>query len=254
VYEGAPAPVAAFVATVSKGAGLAVLLRFFIDVGAHRAAALTAALAAIAVASILAGNLLALLQDNVKRILAYSSISQLGYLLVAFLAAGTLGTEAIAYYLAAYFVTMIGAFGVVGAVSGPGEDRASEALGHYGGLFWTRPWLAGVFTAMLLSLAGIPLTMGFVAKFYVVAAGVDAGLWAPVIALVVGSVIGLFYYLRIIAVMCASSAPAPARAPSGALESGIVLASLTVLLVVLGVYPTALIRILHGALAGFGAP
>ena len=255
VYEGAAAPVSAFVATVSKGAALAVLLRYFIDVGAHRSAALTAALTAIAVASILAGNLLALLQDNVKRILAYSSISQLGYLLVAFLAAGPLGTEAIAYYLAAYFVTMIGAFGVVGAVSGPGADRASEALDQYSGLFWTRPWLAGVFTAMLLSLAGIPLTMGFVAKFYVVAAGIDAALWAPVITLVIGSVIGLFYYLRIIAVMCAPPpAAAPVNAQSGVLESGIVLAGLTVLLVVLGVYPAALIHVLHGALAGFGRP
>ncbi|HEU5430555.1 MAG TPA: proton-conducting transporter membrane subunit, partial [Thermomicrobiales bacterium] len=181
-----------------------------------------------------------------------SSISQLGYLLVAFLAVGALGTEAIAYYLAAYFVTMIGAFGVVGAVSGPGAGRVSEALGHYSGLFWTRPWLAGVFTAMLLSLAGIPMTMGFVAKFYVVAAGVDAALWTPVVVLVIGSAIGLFYYLRIIAVMCAPPAPAAARAQTFALESGIVLASLTVLLVVLGVYPAPLIRILHGALAGFG--
>jgi NADH-quinone oxidoreductase subunit N len=251
VYEGAPAPVAAFVATVSKGAALAVLLRYFIDVGAHRSASITAALAAIAVASILAGNLLALLQDNVKRILAYSSISQLGYLLVAFLAAGPLGTEAIAYYLAAYFVTMIGAFGVVAVLSGPGADRGSDQLAHYTGLFWTRPWLAAAFTAMLLSLAGIPLTMGFIGKFYVVAAGVDAALWLPVIVLVIGSVIGLFYYLRIIAVMCVLPVAAPARAESRSLESGIVLASLTVLLVVLGIYPTALIGILQRMLAGF---
>ena len=126
---------------------------------------------------------------------------------------------------------------------------------QYSGLFWTRPWLAGVFTAMLLSLAGIPLTMGFVAKFYVVAAGIDAALWTPVITLVIGSVIGLFYYLRIIAVMCAlPPAAAPVRAQPGVLESGIVLAGLTVLLVVLGVYPAALIHVLHGALAGFGPP
>jgi NADH-quinone oxidoreductase subunit N len=254
VYEGAPAPVAAFVATVSKGAALAVLLRYFIDVGAHRSASITSALAAIAVASILVGNLLALLQENVKRILAYSSISQLGYLLVGFLAAGPLGTEAIAYYLAAYFVTMIGAFGVVGTVSARGADRGSEQLEHYTGLFWTRPWLAVVFTAMLLSLAGIPLTMGFVAKFYVVAAGVDAALWVPVIVLVIGSAIGLFYYLRIIAVMCALPVAVPARAESesGSLEGGIVLASLTVLLVVLGIYPAALIGILQRVLSGFG--
>src|SRR4029078_7571625 len=132
------------------------LLRYFMDVGAHRSASMATAITAIAVASILAGNLLALLQDNVKRILAYSSISQLGYLLVAFLAAGALGVEAIAYYLAAYFVTMIGAFGVVGAVSAEHRDRGSGQLAQSAGLFWTRPWLAAVFTAMLLSLAGIP--------------------------------------------------------------------------------------------------
>jgi NADH-quinone oxidoreductase subunit N len=256
VYEGAPAPVAAFVATVSKGAALAVLLRYFIDVGAHRSASITAGLAAIAIASILAGNLLALLQENVKRILAYSSISQLGYLLVAFLAGGPLGTEAIAYYLAAYFVTMIGAFGVVAVLSGRGADRGSDELAHYTGLFWTRPWLAAAFTAMLLSLAGIPLTMGFIAKFYVIAAGIDAALWLPVIVLVIGSAIGLFYYLRIVAVMCALPDGASVRVQSGpasgSVESGIVLAGLTVLLVVLGVYPAALIRILQSALARFG--
>jgi NADH-quinone oxidoreductase subunit N len=98
--------------------------------------------------------------------------------------------------------------------------------------------------------------MGFIAKFYVVAAGIDAALWLPVIVLVIGSVIGLFYYLRIVAVMCALPEGAPervqSRAPSGSVESGIVLAGLTVLLVVLGVYPAALIRILQNALAGFG--
>jgi NADH-quinone oxidoreductase subunit N len=252
VYEGAPAPVAAFVATVSKGAVLAVLLRYFIDAGAHRSASMATAITAISVASILAGNLLALLQDNIKRILAYSSISQLGYLLVAFLAAGALGVEAIAYYLAAYFVTMIGAFGVVGVESGPHADRGSEQLAHYTGLFWTRPWLAGVFTAMLLSLAGIPLTMGFVAKFYVVAAGIDASLWLPVIVLVIGSVIGLFYYLRIVAVMCAPPREiypgSAAFAVPITVEAGIILASLTLLLIVLGVYPAPLIHILQAAM------
>jgi NADH-quinone oxidoreductase subunit N len=256
VYEGAPAPVAAFVATVSKGAALALLLRYFIAVGGHRSASISAALAAIAIASILVGNLLALLQNNVKRILAYSSISQLGYMLVAFLAVGALAVEAVAYYLAAYFVAMIAAFGVVAVLSEHRADRDNDDLANYRGLFWTRPWLAAVFTAMLLSLAGIPLTMGFIGKFYVVAAGIDASLWMLVVVLVIGSVIGLFYYLRIIAVMCAFPEAPPVRAASGAMpvaiESRIVLAGLTVLLVVLGVYPATLIRVLQSAFAGFG--
>ena len=117
VYEGAPAPIAAFIATVSKGAMLAMLLRYFIAAGAHQSESIALALSLIAIVTILAGNLLALRQDNIKRILAYSSIAQLGYLLVGFLAFGAMAVEAVAYYLAAYFVTMLGAFGVVTVLS-----------------------------------------------------------------------------------------------------------------------------------------
>ncbi len=213
VYEGAPAPVAAFVATVSKGAMFALLLRYFVSAGAYQSSSVALALSLIAIASMLAGNLLALLQDNVKRILAYSSIAHLGYVLVAFLAAGPLATEAVAYYLSSYFITMLGAFGVVTLLSRGGLERDCDALADYRGLFWRRPWPAAVFAAMLLSLAGIPLTMGFVGKFYVVAAGVGASLWLLVIVLVIGSAIGLFYYLRIIAAMCS---PVTGTAPAGA--------------------------------------
>ncbi|HWT80900.1 MAG TPA: NADH-quinone oxidoreductase subunit N, partial [Candidatus Methylomirabilis sp.] len=194
VYEGAPAPVTAFVATVSKGAMFALLLRFFAEANAYGYSSVTLGLGVIAVASMLAGNLLALLQDNIKRILAYSSIAHLGYLLVAFLAAGQTGVEAVTFYLVAYFVTMLGAFGVVTVLST--EDRDADIMEDYRGLFWRRPALALTFTAMLLSLAGIPLTAGFVGKFFVLSAAVGSALWIPVFVLVVGSAIGLFYYLR----------------------------------------------------------
>ena len=118
----------------------------------------------------LAGNLPALLlQNNVKRILAYSSIAHFGYLLTAFIASGSLAVTAVTFYLVAYFVATVGAFGVVTALSGPQRD--ADQIEDYRGLFWSRPWLAGVLTGMLLSLAGIPLTVGFVGKFYLVAAG-----------------------------------------------------------------------------------
>jgi NADH-quinone oxidoreductase subunit N len=117
VYEGAPAPVTAFIATASKGAVFALVLRYFIAVDVHRHAPLLAILTSIAVASMFAGNLLALLQTNVKRILAYSSISHLGYLLVTMLASGPLAATAAAFYLTAYFVTTLSAFGVVAALS-----------------------------------------------------------------------------------------------------------------------------------------
>lgn len=247
VYQGAPAPVTAFLATVSKGAIFALLLRYFAQAGGYAYTPLLLALAAIAIASMILGNVLALLQDNVKRILAYSSIAHLGYLLVAFLAAGALAVESVSYYLAAYFVTTIGAFGIVALLSCAGEAAEAEALADYRGLFWRRPWLAGVFTLMLLSLAGIPLTMGFVAKFYVFAAGVEASLWLLVAALVVGSAIGLFYYLRVIVVMYLPPSEAALR-PTAAIPAPghLVLAGLTVLLIWLGTYPEPIMNVIQG--------
>ncbi len=254
VYEGAPAPVAALIATVSKGAVLALLLRYFVATQAYRSQSIMLALSLIAIASILAGNLLALLQDNVKRILAYSSIAHLGYLLVGFLAAGTLAAEAVGYYLAAYFVTMLGAFGVVTLLSADGRERECDHLADYRSLFWRRPWLAAAFTAMLLSLAGIPLTMGFVGKFYVAAAGVGASLWLLVIVLVIGSTISLFYYLRIIAMMAAplpetttEQSPMPATPAPPAASAA--LAALVLLLIWLGVDPVPLMHLLDTTVA-----
>ncbi len=196
VYEGAPAPVTALIATMSKGAVFALLLRYFTKVDIHQHAAILAIITIIAVTSMFAGNLLALLQTNVKRILAYSSISHLGYLLVTVLASGPMAAAAAAFYLTAYFITTLGAFGVVTVLSD--AERDADSMEDYRGLAWKRPWLAGIFTAMLFSLAGIPLTAGFVGKFYVVAAGVGSALWLVVIALVINSVIGLYYYLRIV--------------------------------------------------------
>ena len=156
VYEGAPAPVTAFIATASKGAVFALVLRYFTMVDIHAYAPLVAIFTVIAIASMFAGNLLALFQTNVKRVLAYSSISHLGYLLVTVLASGPLASIAAAFYLTAYFITTLGAFGVVIVLSAP--DRDADRMEDYTGLAWRRPWLAGVFTLMLFSLAGIPLT------------------------------------------------------------------------------------------------
>lgn len=244
VYEGAPAPVTAFVATVSKGAVVAFLLRLFVEIDGHALASVWAALSLVAAASMILGNGLALLQENVKRLLAYSSIAHLGYLLVAFLASGPLGVEAVGYYLVAYFVTTLGAFGVVTVLSG--SDRDADRLADYEGLFWRRPWLATVFTLMLLSLAGIPLTAGFIGKFYVIAAGVDSRLWALVVLFVLNSVVGLFYYLRVLRTMLAVPDEAAAARPLP-WTGGAVLAGLAVLLVWLGIYPDPLIAAIQRA-------
>ncbi|HZP89123.1 MAG TPA: NADH-quinone oxidoreductase subunit N [Burkholderiales bacterium] len=249
VYEGAPAPIAGFLATVSKGAVAALLLRYLSEAQVHAQPSLVAGLEAVALVSILVGNLLALLQDNLKRILAYSSIAHFGYLLVAFVVGGPFGHEAAAYYLAAYMVMTLGAFGVIARLSAPDAEHDLGQLEDYRGLFWRQPWLGAVLTAMLLSLAGIPLTVGFVAKFYVFAIGVDGARWALVAALVIGSVIGLFYYLRVISALFAQP---PASIPMAALSAGssaaasdVVLVVLTLLLVWFGVYPEPAMQLIR---------
>ncbi|WP_018477627.1 NADH-quinone oxidoreductase subunit N [Pontibacter roseus] len=253
VYEGAPAPVTAFIATVSKGGVLGVLIRFFMEVDGFRYPTLVLIFTIVAIASMLAGNLLALLQRNVKRILAYSSIAHLGYLLVAFLTGNQMGVEAVTFYLVAYFITTVGAFGVVAMLSD--KERDAEQLEDYRALLWRRPWTAAVFTVMLLSLAGIPLTAGFVGKFYILAAGVNTQLWLLVVMLALNSVIGLFYYIRIVAVMFQQADAEVEMEPRGRLRPSIYLASvgtltiLTLLLVYIGVYPTGLLQVIEGMLA-----
>jgi NADH-quinone oxidoreductase subunit N len=249
VYEGAPAPVSAFVATVSKGGMLALLLRYFNLSGADRFPRLLLVLSIIAIASMLAGNLLALFSTNIKRILAYSSIAHMGYLIVAVEASSRLGMTAAAFYLVAYFIMILGAFGVVTVLSG--GERDADQLDDYRGLFWRRPGLALVFTALLLSLAGIPLTAGFLAKFYLVAAGADAQAWLLILVLVVSSTIGLFYYLRVVEALfhqpvSESSAlePLPHRSPA----VSVVLAVLTVFLIWFGVFPAPLLHLIRSAL------
>lgn len=239
VYEGAPLPVTAFIATVSKGGMFALLLRWFHISSGNIAGALGLVLSIIAVASMLTGNLLALRQTNVKRILAYSSIAHMGYLLVALLAGGALGAAAGTYYLAAYVVTILGAFGVMTVLSGSRWEAAS--LESYRGLFWHKPLLAAAFTTMLLSLAGIPLTAGFLGKFYVLTAGAAASRWVLLFTLIVSSTIGLFYYLRIVVVMYAQPANPGTKTDAPALPmplpSTVALAALTGLVFLLGIYP-----------------
>ena len=247
VYEGASAPVGAFVATTSKGAMVALLLRYFSFSGTLEYRPVFLVFSVIAIASMCAGNFLALRQRNVKRILAYSSIAHFGYILVAVLAGRTMATQAVSFYLVAYFVTILVSFGCVAVLSN--SERDADDLEDYRGLFWRHPVIAGVFTAALLSLAGIPATMGFLGKFYVLAAGASAAAWALILILVLTSVAGLFYYLRIVvALYSAPSEPAPVQtvAPRGAF----VVVVLAVLLIYFGVYPSPLLDLIRTTMAG----
>jgi NADH-quinone oxidoreductase subunit N len=242
VYEGAPAPVAAFVATTSKTAMVALLLRYAYLSGAFEYRAVFLVFAIIAIASMCAGNLLALAQRNVKRILAYSSIAHFGYILVGFLAGGAMGIEAVSFYMVAYTATLLAAFGVVTVLSS--SERDADDLEDYRGLFWQRPALASVLTVALLSLAGIPATMGFVSKFYVLAAGAGASAWLLILTLAITSVAGLFYYLRIVVALY--SAP-PERVLIGVTSrSGVlVVVALSIALIWFGIYPTSLLNLVQ---------
>jgi NADH-quinone oxidoreductase subunit N len=250
VYEGAPAPATAFIATVSKGSVVALFLRLFAPANIHGNAALFSALSLVAIASMFGGNLLALAQDNIKRILAYSSIAHLGYLLVTFLAGGEQAIAAATFYLVTYFLAVLSAFGVIGVLSSSSRD--ADAIDDYRGLLWRRPWLAGVLTVALFSLASIPLTAGFIGKVYILITGVGSALWLLSISLVTSSVIGLYYYLRIVVAMYLQPLPEEEKGlatPLLSLAGGLVLAALTLLLVGLGVYPPPLMRMIQAVVA-----
>lgn len=255
VYQGAPAPITAYIATVSKGALVALLLRFVTDVGALELPSLVHLFSLLAVVSMVAGNMLALFQQNVKRLLAYSSIAHVGYLLVALLAGGPAAAEAVTFYVIAYCAMTLGAFGVVAVYSREGGD--AERFEDYRGLFWTRPWLAAMLALSLLSLAGIPVTAGFIGKFYAIAAGVDAGLWWLVLALIVNSVVSLYYYLRLIVTLFGeepASATAPQEPPahspqtagwSAAFSLGVVAS----IILMLGIYPGPLMELIRDSVS-----
>ncbi len=250
VYQGAPAPVSTFLATASKIAIFGVVMRLFLYVPVGGSEAVRIVLGLIAFASIIFGNLMALSQTNIKRLLGYSSISHLGYLLVALIAlqSGEMSMEAVGVYLAGYLFSSLGAFGVVSLMSSPYRGPDADSLYSYRGLFWHRPILSAVMTVMMLSLAGIPMTLGFIGKFYVLAVGVHAHLWWLVGAVVVGSAIGLYYYLRV-AVSLYLSAPEKLNrdAPSDWQYSagGIVVLISALLVLVLGVWPQPLISIVQ---------
>ncbi|SEJ76364.1 NADH-quinone oxidoreductase subunit NuoN [Pseudomonas sp. NFR16] len=250
VYEGAPAPVAAFLATASKVAVFGVLVRLFQISPAATSGVLSDVMSVIAVASIIIGNLLALTQSNLKRLLGYSSIAHFGYLMIAMVASKGLAVEAISVYLVTYVLTSLGAFGVVTLMSSPYSGRDADAMFEYRGLFWRRPYLTAVLTVMMLSLAGIPLTTGFIGKFYIIATGVEAHLWWLTASLVIGSAIGVFYYLRVMVTLYLQDSKIQRHdAPFNWAQraGGVMLLGITLLAFFLGVYPQPLLSLVQHA-------
>jgi NADH-quinone oxidoreductase subunit N len=198
VYEGAPTPITAFLSTASKAAGFAVLMRVMLAAFPGIAGSWTAVLAAVSVATMTLGNLLAIPQKNIKRFLAYSSIAHAGYVLIGLVAMSQLGAASMVFYLLAYIVTNLLAFGVVILFA---RSAGSEEIADYAGLSRRSPGLALALMVALLSLAGMPPLAGFVAKVYVFAAAVQSGLvWLAFIG-VLNAIVGLYYYLTVLKVV-----------------------------------------------------
>ena len=198
VYEGAPTPITAFISTASKAAGFAVLLRFMLIVFPAIAASWAVLLALVAVVTMTLGNVLALAQHNIKRLLAYSSIAHAGYALIGVVALNELGSASTLFYLGAYVLTNLAAFSIVIVFA---RTAGSDEIADYAGLSRRAPGLSLALLVAMLSLAGMPPLVGFVAKFYVFAAAVQSGLvWLAIIG-VLNAIIGLYYYLTVLKVV-----------------------------------------------------
>nr|WP_298376569.1 NADH-quinone oxidoreductase subunit NuoN [uncultured Halomonas sp.] len=245
VYEGGPGPAAIFLASASKVAAFVVLLRLVMTTPAFQGEWLNETLTVLALLTMIIGNLLALTQSDLKRLLAYSSIAHFGYLMVALVVSNDLAVETAGVYLLTYVVTVLAAFGIVTLISSPYGGADASALHHYRGLFWRRPYLTAVLTVSMLSLAGIPSTAGFIGKFYIIALGVDAQRWWLVGGIILGSAIGLYYYLRVMVTLFLTEAGMQRRdAPHnwGMRAGGVVVLGLALLMVALGLYPGPMVE------------
>jgi NADH-quinone oxidoreductase subunit N len=238
-YEGAPAVVTGFMSTGVKAAAIAAFARVFLSALEPMITEWAPVLWAVAVATMVVGTVLGVAQTSLKRMLAYSSIAHGGYLIVGLVAGNDVGKAAILYYLAAYALTNLGAFGVI-ALLGT-RERANDDLRDYAGLWYSHPTLATLMTIFLLSLGGFPPTAGFIAKWYIFSAAVGAEYYWLAIIGVLSSVVSVFFYLRIVVMMYMSERDArPVPAPITAVAfAGLALSLIGILY--LGILPAQII-------------
>ena len=199
VYEGAPTPVTAFMSAATKAVALVLAMRVLVTAFPAEEDLWTIAVAVIACASLAVGNVAALVQRNLKRMLAYSSVSHAGFMLIAVAANNDLGAKALLFYLIPYGAASLGAFAVVAARERELGERVT--IDNVAGMGWERPLLGVSMWIFMLAFAGLPLTGGFVGKFYVFAAAYEAGRWWLVLAGVIGTAISLYYYLAVVRAM-----------------------------------------------------
>jgi NADH-quinone oxidoreductase subunit N len=257
-YEGAPTPVTAFISTAAKAAAFAMFLRVFLQGFIGLARDWTPLLVLLAVASMTLGNVVAILQDNVKRMLAYSSIAHAGYMLMGLIAVGAAGDDvltqrygmtAVILYLIVYTFTNIGAFGLVAMLRR--KDVVGENVDDFRGLARTNPVAAAAMLVFLLSLAGIPCTSGFIGKWWLFGAAIQADYaWLAVVA-VLNSTISLYYYARIVVAMYMSPPSEARRVPVPAGLAAVLTLALVFTLGI-GVYPQPFIRLAQFALLPIG--
>lgn len=249
VYQGAPAPITGYMAVGVKAAAFAAALRIFVTGFEGMEIEWKTVMWWLAVLSILAGNLMALMQENIKRMLAYSGIAHAGYILIGLATATPESYSGMLFYLAVYVVMNIGAFGVIVGLSH--NDKELEELKDWSGIAHKHPFMAVAMTIFLLSLAGIPPMGGFFAKFYLFYTAVAAGDIPLVIIAVMGSCISLYYYLKVIILMYMKE-PLPAASPviaSFPVKAGVLISS--ILVVYLGILPSYVLNWAKISIEGF---
>ncbi len=240
LLQGAPTPVAAFLSTVSKLAVFSLLFKLLLSSQWIQITIVAQVIGAVAIISMLLGNLLALRQQNIYRLLAYSSIAHFGYLLIIILLGNNsniISDEILLIYMVAYLLSLSGLFTLLSLI--PSQDTLEKLQG----LLWRQPLLGICFMLLVLSLAGIPLTIGFIAKFYLVLAAVEQQLWLLIGALVLGSIIGLFYYFNLLLTIAKKTVAKNSRDIKVIpIVGGAVI---TMFIVLLGLYPQPLAQLIH---------
>jgi NADH-quinone oxidoreductase subunit N len=247
VYQGAPAPVTAFLSTGSKVALFAVLLRLASYAGTELWGALIPVLWVLAALTMTVGNLSALAQMQVKRLLAYSSVAQMGYLLMALLAAKQNGAAAILFYLGAYALMDMGAFGTLATLSGENADL--DGLDDFQGLAFRHPWRSTVLTLCMISLAGLPPTAGFIGKFAIFWAVFQGGYVMIGVLGILTVILSIYYYFKVIVSLFMKPSVSPPAAPRGTMPDRLAGGVVLVFLLLLGLFPEGAFSVIQQALS-----
>lgn len=251
IYQGTPAVVLSFFSTVGKISIFSILFHLFSYISNYHNKVLYLILSFMICFSMLFGNLMALFQNNIKRFFGYLSISQLGYLLIVLLSLNnnySFSLETSGIYLCGYLFSNIAYFGIINLISYVNKENQYDSISSYQGLFWSQPILSSILTIVLLSLAGIPMTLGFIGKFYVLSIILKEHLWVIGVSFLIGTVLGLYCYLRMIINLYL----VPSMLLKNNLDiprywfitpSGIIICISGVLLLILGIYPSPLISL-----------